>query len=64
MIVKDRKWLKDIIKSFRLSPAHLALVEEECRLRKVGFSEYVRDATMVAMTHVKDRAAIAASVRL
>jgi hypothetical protein len=50
-----------ILPPFSCSPG---VGEEECRLRKVGFSEYVRDATMVAMTHVKDRAAIAASVRL
>jgi hypothetical protein len=49
---------KELIKSFRLTYGHLALIEEECRLRDVGFSEFVRIATMDAIKHVKNRAMV------
>jgi hypothetical protein len=47
-----------LIKSFRLTSGHLALINEECRLRGVGFSEFVRIATLQAIKHVKNRAAV------
>jgi hypothetical protein len=49
---------KEVIKSFRLSYGHLALIDEECRLRGVRFSEFVRIATMAAIKHVKNRAVV------
>jgi hypothetical protein len=49
---------KELIKSFRLTYGHLALIEEECRLRDIGFSEFVRIATMDAIKHVKNRAVV------
>jgi hypothetical protein len=49
---------KELIKSFRLTYGHMALINEECRLRGVGFSEFVRIATMQAIKHVKNRAAV------
>ena len=49
---------KELIKSFRLTYGHSALIEEECRLRDVGFSEFVRIATMDAIKHVKNRAKV------
>jgi hypothetical protein len=48
----------ELIKSFRLTYGHLALINEECRLRGVGFSEFVRIATLQAIKHVKNRAAV------
>jgi hypothetical protein len=52
---------KELIKSFRLTYGHLALINEECRLRGVGFSEFVRIATMHAVKHVKNRAIVSHS---
>jgi hypothetical protein len=49
---------KEHIKSFRLTYGHLALINEECRLRGVGFSEFVRIATLQAIKHVKNRAVL------
>lgn len=49
---------KELIKSFRLSYGHMALITEECRLRGVGFSEFVRVATLQAIKHVKNRAVV------
>ena len=51
------RWNKEVIKSFRLTSGHLKLIEEECRLRDVGFTEFVRIATMDAIKHVKNRVA-------
>jgi hypothetical protein len=49
---------KELIKSFRLTYGHLALINEECRLRGIGFSEFVRIATLRAIKHVKNRAVV------
>ena len=49
---------KELIKSFRLSYGQMALINEECRLRGVGFSEFVRLATLQAIKHVKNRAVV------
>ena len=49
---------KEVIKSFRLTYGHLALINEECRLRGVGFSEFIRIATLQAIKHVKNRAVV------
>jgi hypothetical protein len=56
--LSDTKWNKRIIKSFRLTEGQLALIEEECRLRNVNFSAYVREATMSAIKHVKNPIAV------
>ena len=55
---------KQVIKSFRLTYGHLALITEECRLRRVRFSEFVRIATMAAIKHVKNRAEVSSIGRL
>lgn len=49
---------KELIKSFRLSYGLMALINEECRLRGIGFSEFVRIATLQAIKHVKNRAVV------
>jgi hypothetical protein len=36
------------------------LIEEECRLRNVGFSEFARQATMMTIKHVKNTSAVMA----
>ena len=58
----NKRWNKQLIKSFRLTKGHFALIEEECRLRNVGFSEFVRMATMSAIKHVKNTGAVMARV--
>ena len=39
----ETKWKQTIIKSFRLSPALLSMVETECRVQRTQFSKFARD---------------------
>jgi hypothetical protein len=48
MLKKDHP-NKTLIKSFRLTEIHLAMIEEECRRRHVVFSDFVREATLAAV---------------
>jgi hypothetical protein len=45
----ETKWKQTIIKSFRLSPALLASIEAECRVRGTQFSEFMRYAAIAAL---------------
>jgi hypothetical protein len=45
----ENKWKQTIIKSFRLSPALLAMVETECRVQRTRFSKFVRYAVIAAL---------------
>jgi hypothetical protein len=42
----ETKWKQTIIKSFRLSPALLDMVETECRVQRTQFSKFVRYAVI------------------
>jgi hypothetical protein len=56
-MAESDKWKKIIIKTFRLSRAHLDLIEQECSSRNTDFSEYVREATIVYAKGAKNRIA-------
>jgi hypothetical protein len=43
------KWKQTIIKSFRLSPALLDMIEAECRVKRTRFSKFVRYAVNAAL---------------
>jgi hypothetical protein len=45
----ETKWKQTIIKSFRMSPALLNLVEAECRAKRTRFSKFVRYAVIAAL---------------
>jgi len=55
-IATDKKWKPRLIKSFRLSETQLELIERECASRKIAFSEFVRQSTMLNIKHVRNRA--------
>jgi hypothetical protein len=46
----DRETKKTIIKSVRMSAKELDLIGAECETSNVGFSEFVRDAAMAAVS--------------
>jgi hypothetical protein len=46
--LNENKWKHTLIKGVRISPSLLAMVESECRVRKMHFSEFIRHA-IVAM---------------
>ncbi len=52
------KWKPQIVKSFRLSQSHLELIERECASRCIGFSEFIRQSTMLNIKHVRNCAAV------
>lgn len=43
------KWMKTVVKSFRLNRDLLHQINEECRYRNLDFSSYVRHAAIIAM---------------
>ena|SRR5262245_35625220 len=45
---------KTLIKSFRLTEVHFAIIEEECRRRHIGFSDFVREATLAAVRQAEN----------
>jgi hypothetical protein len=53
----ETKWKKTEIKSFRLSPSLLEMVQSECQSRRTHFSDFVRYAVIVAMKRGRGRAA-------
>ena len=52
----EHKWRPRLVKSFRLSPSQLELINRECDSRKIAFSEFVRQSTMANIKHVRNRA--------
>jgi hypothetical protein len=42
----DQQMVRTIVKSVRLSPFELNLIETECQTRNLGFSEFIRTATL------------------
>jgi hypothetical protein len=61
MLKKDHP-NKALIKSFRLTEIHFAMIEEECRRRHVVFSDFVRKATLAALNRCSSNAAEKAKV--
>ena len=51
----DNKWTRQIIKCFRVNKSHLELIERECAMRNIAFSEYIRQSTMMNMRHTRNR---------
>ena len=47
-----------VVKSLRMSEVLLRMIGEECKSRKVGFSDYMRDAALTAMKEQENRANI------
>jgi hypothetical protein len=45
------RWKKNVMRSFRLSPALLESIQAECQTRKLSLSEYVRQASTVYIKH-------------
>ena len=45
----EAKWKQTIIKSFRLSPALLDMIDTECRVQRTHFSKFVRYAVIAAL---------------
>jgi hypothetical protein len=48
-VTYESKWKQTEIKSFRLSPSLLEMIQSECRARRIDFSEFMRHAAIVAM---------------
>ena len=44
------------IKSFRMSPAFLELLEGECHARQITLSEFIRQSAMANLRFMKKRA--------
>jgi hypothetical protein len=42
----DQETIRTIVKSVRLSPSELNLIKTACRTRNLGFSEFIRAATL------------------
>ena len=53
----ERRWKKNIVRSFRFNRDLLASMEAECRVRHVSLSEYVRQAS-VAFMRLRSRIAL------
>ena len=53
----ERRWKKDIVRTFRFNRDLLASMEAECRVRHVSLSEYVRQAS-VAFMRLRSRIAL------
>jgi hypothetical protein len=49
----DENRKKTVIRSTRYSPALIGMINTECALRRVDFSNYIRYAAMTAMKHNK-----------
>ena len=45
----ETKWKQTILKSFRLSPALLDMIETECRVRGTQFLEFMRYAAIAVL---------------
>jgi hypothetical protein len=54
-IVQERKPEEKltVMKSLRMSEGLLRMISDECKSRKVGFSDYMRDAAVAAMKEGK-----------
>jgi hypothetical protein len=55
---------KTLVKSFRLTEIHFAMIEGECRRCDVVFSEFVRKATLAAVNQAERRHDLKAGERL
>jgi predicted DNA binding CopG/RHH family protein len=55
-LAEKHKWKPRIVKSFRLSSSQLELIKRECASRKIAFSEFIRQSTMLNLKHVRNRA--------
>ena len=47
---------RPIVKSFRLTEAHLRLITEECNRRRIPFSEYARQSLLGNLRYMKRQA--------
>jgi hypothetical protein len=47
---------RPIVKSFRLTEAHLRLITEECSRRRIPFSEFVRQSLLANLRYMKREA--------
>jgi hypothetical protein len=48
-VTYETKWKQTEIKSFRLSPSLLEMIQSECRARRTDFSEFMRHAAIATM---------------
>jgi hypothetical protein len=48
----DNRWKNVLMRSFRLSPTLLEMIQTECVVKKLSFSEFVRQA---ATMHLRNR---------
>ena len=54
----DREEKLTVMKSLRMSEGLLRMIADECKLRNLGFSDYMRDAAVAAMKEQENRANI------
>jgi hypothetical protein len=47
--LSNREHKLTVIKSLRMSEVLLRMIANECEIRKLGFSDYMREAAMAAM---------------
>jgi hypothetical protein len=47
--LSNREEKLTVMKSLRMSEGLLRMIADECKSRKVGFSDYMRDAAIAAM---------------
>jgi hypothetical protein len=59
MTKADSRLMRPIVKSFRLSAAHLQLITEECNRRRISFSDFARLSLIGNLSRDTKRSAIA-----
>ena len=57
----DNRWKKTVIRSTRFSPVLMDMIKNECKCRRIDFSNYIRLAATAAMKHSKKSVSAKAS---
>jgi hypothetical protein len=55
--IENRKSRRHIVKSFRLTEPYSTLIQQECTMRNIDFSEFVRQSILGNLKYMR-RAAI------